>query len=410
MKVLLLNQFFHPDLSATAQIATDLAEDLAAAGLEVTALASRGTYLGGAVLPRRERHRGVDVVRVAATSLGKRTLLHRAVDYASFYATASLALATLPRHDVVVALTTPPLIAATGLVAQALKRSRLVCWVQDLYPEIAVAFGALREGSLAARAMRAISRRVLGRADAVVALGEAMRDRCVAAGAAPERTHVVPNWADAAAIRPVRHAANGLRAGLAAGAPFVAMYSGNMGRGHDVETLLDAARLLRAQDGIAFVFAGDGAKRPLVEAAARELPNVRLAPYQPRERLSESLSAADVHLVALSREVEGLAEPSKLYGIMAAGRPALYVGPERAEVARTLARADCGRRVANGDAPALAAAILALAEDPAARAEMGARARRALELEYQRPVATRRFHDVVVGLCREAAHRVVPAP
>jgi glycosyltransferase involved in cell wall biosynthesis len=410
MKVLLLNQFFHPDLSATAQIATDLAEDLAAAGLEVTALASRGSYLGGGTLPARERHRGVEIVRVAATSLGKRTLLHRAVDYASFYVTASVALATLPRHDVVIALTTPPLIAATGLVAKTLRRSRLVYWVQDLYPDIAVAVGALRERSLAVRAMRAVSRRVLRRADAVVALGEEMRDRCVAAGAARERTHVIPNWADAAAIRPVRHETNGLRDRIAGGARFVAMYSGNMGRGHDVETLLDAARLLRGRDGIAFVFAGDGAKRPLVEAAARELPNVRLAPYQPRERLSESLSAADVHLVALSREVEGLAEPSKLYGIMAAGRPALYVGPEGAEVARTIERAGCGRRVPNGDAPALAAAIAALAEDPRACSDMGERARRALETEYQRATATRRFRDVVVTLCGEAARGVAPAP
>ena len=230
MKVLLLNQFFHPDLSATAQIATDLAEDLAAAGLEVTALASRGTYLGGAALPRRERHRGVDVVRVAATSLGKRTLLHRAVDYASFYATASLALATLPRHDVVVALTTPPLIAATGLVAQALKRSRLVCWVQDLYPEIAVAFGALREGSLAARTMRGDLARGAraGRRRRRPRRGHArpLRRRRRRAGADPRHPELGGRGGDPARAPRRERAA---RRASRRGAPFVAMYSGNMG-------------------------------------------------------------------------------------------------------------------------------------------------------------------------------------
>jgi hypothetical protein len=144
MNVLLLNQFFHPDLSATSQLATELAEDLAAAGFGVTAVASRGTYLGGERLPRRDRLGGVDVVRIRATSLGKRTLLRRALDYGTFHAAAALALARLPRHDVVVALTTPPLVAATALAARALKGSRLVCWVQDLYPEVAVAMGALR--------------------------------------------------------------------------------------------------------------------------------------------------------------------------------------------------------------------------------------------------------------------------
>src|SRR6266568_2018861 len=184
MKLLVLNQFFHPDRSATSQLATDLAVDLAESGLEVTALASRGTYLGGTSLPPRDRHAGVEIVRVAATSLGKASILHRAVDYASFYVSAAAKLALLPRHDVVLALTTPPLIAAAALIPRATRGTRLVYWVQDLYPEIAVAFGALRPRSLSAWAMSAVSRAVLRRADAVVALGEEMRTRCIAAGAA----------------------------------------------------------------------------------------------------------------------------------------------------------------------------------------------------------------------------------
>ena len=131
MKVLLLNQFFYPDVSATAQIATDLAEDLASAGCDVTALASRGTYLGGRPLPAEDVHGDIRIVRAAAASFGKRTLMHRAADYLSFYASASIAIARLPRHDVVIALTMPPLIAAAGIWTKAHKGSRLVCWVQD---------------------------------------------------------------------------------------------------------------------------------------------------------------------------------------------------------------------------------------------------------------------------------------
>ncbi len=398
MKVLLLNQFFPPDLAPTGQMASELAEDLVAAGASVTALASRGTYLGGGALPRRERYRGIDVVRVRATSLGKRTLLHRGVDYASFYVTASAALLTLPRHDVVVTLTTPPLIAATGLLARTFKRSRLVCWIQDLYPEVAVAFGALRPGSLAARTMAAISRAVLRRADGVVALGEAMRARCIAAGARAERAVAIPNWADATAVRPVPHAENPLRRELAGDAKVLVMYSGNMGLAHDMATLLEAARLLGDRADLRFVFAGDGARRGEVEAAASRLPNVRLVAYQARERLSEWLSAGDLHLVTLSAEVEGLLEPSKLYGSMAAGRPALYVGPPGAEVARTIAAERCGAVLRNGDAAGLAGAIRELADDEPARSAMGARARAALVERYSRSVATGRFISLLQGM------------
>jgi glycosyltransferase involved in cell wall biosynthesis len=398
VKVLLLNQYFHPDLSATAQMLTDLAEDLAASGLEVTALATRGSYLGGGALPARDEHKGVAIRRLWATSLGKRSLVHRGLDYASFYASAALALATMPRQDVVVALTTPPLIAAAGLVARSLRGSRLVYWVQDLYPEVAVAFGVMSPGSPAARLMGAVSRAVLSRADAVVALGEAMRERCVAAGARPDRTAVIPNWADGAAVRPVPHEENPLRAELAGDARCLVMYSGNMGRGHDLGTLLEAARRLRHRRDVAFLFQGDGARRAEVERTAAGLSNLRLGPYQPRERLAASLSAGDLHLVSLDPPLGGLIEPSKLYGVMAAGRPALFVGPAGSEVARTLTREGCGAAFENGDAEGLSAAIAALADDPARREEMGRRAREALLARYDRRVATARFAELVRSL------------
>jgi colanic acid biosynthesis glycosyl transferase WcaI len=168
-----------------------------------------------------------------------------------------------------------------------------------------------------------------------------------------------------------------------------------MGRGHDIETLLGAARLLSPRQDITFIWIGDGAKRALVEAAARELPNVRLGAYQPRELLSESLSAADIHLVALAPELEGLIEPSKVYGIMAAGRPVLFVGPSRCEVARTIEREGCGCVIPNGNSAQLASVIAELAEDPRRREAMGSAGRQALGMRYTRKVATRAFIDVL---------------
>jgi glycosyltransferase involved in cell wall biosynthesis len=390
MKILLLNQYFPPDLAPTGQMAADLAEDLVAAGHSVSVLASRGSYLGGERLPDRSTWRGVEVHRVAATSLGKTTLVHRALDYASFYASAGFALSLMARHDVVIAMTTPPLIAAAGMAARR-KGSKFVYWVQDLYPEIAVAFGALSERAPTTRAMAAMSRKVMAASASVVVLGEAMKERAVQSGAAPDRIAIIPNWADGEVIQPVPLESNPLREDLTRGARFVVLYSGNIGRAHDVTTLVEAAKLLSRRSDIAFVFQGDGAKRAELALATRGLPNVRFAPYQPREKLSESLSAADLHLITLAPNVLGLLEPSKLYGVMAAGRPSVYVGPGRSEVVRTIREEKIGACVDNGDAAGLVEAILTRVAEPARGQEEGARARVAFDRSYSRPRRTAQF-------------------
>ncbi len=399
MKLLLLNQFFHPDHSATAQLATDLAEDLAAAGHQVTALASRGVYLGGAPLPARERHRGVEIVRVRATSLGKASLPRRLADYLTFLVAAAARALTLPRADVVVAMSTPPLVATVGALHHLLRGSRFVYWLQDVYPELAVEFGLVRRGGLAARAFDLVSRWILGRASAVVVLGEAMASRVEAKGVPRRRIHVVPNWADGGAIRPVAPEANAFRREQGLDGKRVVLYSGNMGRAHDLATVLGAARLLREEQDLVFLFVGDGARRAEVEAAARELPSIRLLPYQPRERLAESLSAGDLHVVTQDPATLGLVEPSKLYGILAAGRPVLFVGPAAAEVGATVLREGVGEVVAPGDPPAAAASILRLLGQAD---ELGPRARAAFEARYDRGRAVEVFEAVLRSVREEA--------
>jgi glycosyltransferase involved in cell wall biosynthesis len=397
MNILLLNQFFPPDLAPTGQMAADLAEDFAAAGHSVTVVTSQGDYLGGEKRDARSTWHGVDVHRVAATSLGKRTLAHRALDYGSFYASASWMLRRLAPPDILVAMTTPPLIAVAALSARH-KGTKLVYWVQDLYPDIAVAFGAIGESALHTRAMAAVSRRVMRASAQVVVLGEAMKEKAVDTGAPRDRVSVIPNWADGEVVRPIPHESNPLREHLAQGARFLVLYSGNIGRAHDMSTMVGAARKLADRTDIAFVFQGEGNKRAELELGTRGLPNVRFAPYQPRERLAQSLSAADVHLITLSPNVLGLLEPSKLYGIMAAGRPALYVGPDRSEVARTIAAERTGACLANGDVDGLVAAITLRASAPALCLDEGTRARQAFDRSYSRPHRTARFARILESL------------
>jgi glycosyltransferase involved in cell wall biosynthesis len=396
MKVLLLNQFFHPDLSATAQLATDLAEDLVRAGFEVTALAARGAYFGGGRLAGSEIHRGVRIERVRCSSLGKASTARRLLDYGTFFAAAAGRVLTGRRYDVVVAMSTPPLVAAIGGLRRALRGTRFVYWLQDVYPELAIELGVLGARSPSARLLGAASRWTLRRADAVVVLGDAMADRVRANGVAAERVHVLPNWADGAAVHPAPAEADAFRRAHGLDGKRVVLYSGNMGRAHDLRTILDAARLLRHRPEIAFVFAGGGAKRAEVEAAGRDLPSIHLLPYQPRERLGASLSSGELHVVTQEPFTVGLVEPSKLYGAMAAGRPVLYIGPPETETARTVAREGIGAVLPVGDAAAAAAAIEALLDSSA---ELGPRSRAAFEARYDRPMRTGQFANLLRSLC-----------
>ncbi|MBK9519309.1 MAG: glycosyltransferase family 4 protein [Anaeromyxobacter sp.] len=395
MKVLLLNQFFHPDHSATAQLATDLAEDLVLAGHQVTALAARGGYLGGERLPARELHRGVRIVRVHSTSLGKGSVPARLCDYTTFFCAAFIRALLLPRFDAVVAMSTPPLVATIGGALRTLKRTRFVYWLQDVYPELAVEFGVLGAGSLPARALDLASRATLKRADAVVVLGEAMGNLVEGKGVPPDRVHLLPNWSDGQAVRPVEAGSNEFRRRHGLDGKKVVLYSGNMGRGHDMRTLLDAARLLVGHPEVVFMFVGDGAKRAEVEAEARDLPSVRCLPYQPRSKLSESLSAGDIHVVSQDPGTLGLIEPSKIYGVMAVGRPMLYIGPATSEAACTVSRENIGEVVPCGDAPAAAAAILRLLRGGPA---LGTAARAAFERAYDRRLRTAAFELLLRSL------------
>ncbi len=174
MRVLMLNQYFHPDVAATAQLATDLAVDLARRGHHVTAIASARPYVGGAILPSVENYENVRIVRVAATGFGRETRLLRAVDYATFLISSLRPLLREECPDVVIALSTPPFIAALGLLARHLRNVRLIFWVMDVYPDVAVQLGVLRDKSLGTVLMRALAHAVLRRADDVIALDESM--------------------------------------------------------------------------------------------------------------------------------------------------------------------------------------------------------------------------------------------
>jgi glycosyltransferase involved in cell wall biosynthesis len=383
MHVVFFNRSFYPDTSATGQLLTDLAEDLVALhGCQVTVVTGVPLLPGGAAragaVPRRETYRGVQIVRTLGTTFSKRRFAGRAINYVTYFLSACWAGLRVRRPDIVVALTDPPIIGLAGWLTARRARAPLVMAYNDLFPEVAALLPDFHSETVN-RGLQAVNVFLCRAATRIVALGETMRQRLITnKGAAPEKTVVIPSWADTSAITPgSKHNAFAETHGLSD--RFVVMHSGNLGLSQGLEHLVDAARRLRDVPEIQVVFQGEGVKRAELQARAERLAlaNVTFLPFAPKERLGESFAAADLFVVSLQQGLAGYIVPSKLYGILAAGRPYVAAVEDDCEVAVITREWECGIVVPPGDAPALADRVLELFHDRATLERLGTNARAA---------------------------------
>lgn len=388
--LLFVNQHYWPDVAATGQMLTDLAEHLAAEGFDVHVLTGSAHYAGGDVAaPQTETRAGVTIHRVQTTAFGRGSHAGRLLDYLSFYVVVLARTVAGRRFDRVILLTTPPLLGTVGALARTLRGVRYGIWSMDLHPDAEEALGMLRAGRPLARALHVLNTWGYRRADFIVDLGRHMQARIAAKGVPAERLHTIPVWNSADEVQPAAQGASPMRAelGLAADT-FVVMYSGNAGLAHCFDEVVAAMTHLRDRPDIAFVFVGGGPRRREIEAAAAADPGLRVHQlgYVPREQLDDALALGDAHLLTLRTDMAGIAVPSKLFGIMAAGRPVLMVGPLASEPAEAIRTHDLGVVVEPGPdgGAALADAIVRLASDPDEVAAMGRRARAVFLETYER--------------------------
>jgi colanic acid biosynthesis glycosyl transferase WcaI len=378
-RVVFVNRFFYPDESATSRMLSDLAFRLAQRGIDVAVVTSRQLYENPhGQLPAQESVQGVSIHRIAAFTFGRARLLGRALDYLSFHVAAGLKLLSLLRAgDVVVAKTDPPLICVVTGLAARMRGARLVNWLQDLFPEVASALTPAVMPRLVHAGLMSLRDRSLRIAAMNVVIGKGMRQRLLERGIAADQIRVINNWADPQTIVPMPTHSSPIRKRLDLNDHFVIGYSGNLGRAHEFQTLLAAAKILK-DPRFAFLMTGGGVRSNELRAAVAQasLASFRFQGYQPAAMLSESLAAADVHLVSLLPSLEGLIVPSKVYGILAAGRPIVFIGDTRGEVANLLRDNDCGISVAVGAGRQLADALQALQADPERVRALGANARR----------------------------------
>jgi hypothetical protein len=341
MNILLLNQCFYPDVMATAQQLNDLAVGLVKEGHSVTVIASdRGYDDPSRRFARRETWNGVRIIRISSLTLGKQKRWHRAVNFASFLVSCTLRLLLSPRYDVVVALTSPPLISFLGALFVRIKGGKFFFWVMDLNPDEAVAAGWLKADSLSARVLSRLLRYSLIHAEQVIALDHFMKQRIVAKGIPEQRVTVLPPWAHDDSVKFDRQGRVEFREKHGLNESFLVMYAGNHSPCHPLNTLIEAARRLSDRRDIVFCFLGGGSEQAKVKefAALHGLENVRCWPYQPLDQLSGALSAADLHVVVMGDEFVGIVHPSKLYNILNIGCPFLYIGPPETHITELAAK------------------------------------------------------------------------
>lgn len=366
MRVLLLNQCFYPDHVATAQYLTDLAHGLKEAGHEVTVVASSRGYDDPTLrYPTFEKWEGMEIHRIWTPGLGKKAKWRRWVDFASFWLSATLILLKLPRFDVTVCLTSPPLISTLGTAVAVLKGGKVVPWVMDLNPDEAVAAGWLKQGGLAERVMTFCQNWSFRRAAKIIALDRFMAERLRAKEIPVDVIHTDPPWSHDDALQYDEAGRAIFRAEHGLADKFVVMYSGNHSPCHPLNSLLQAAKVLRSEPRFHFLFVGGGSEMAKVKSfrESEGLGNITTLPYQPLASLAGSLSAADLHVVVLGEPFVGMVHPCKIYNIMALGIPSLSIAPAECHLVDLGSRLPAGaaRFALPGDAGAVVEQIRAAA-------------------------------------------------
>jgi colanic acid biosynthesis glycosyl transferase WcaI len=403
MKLLVVCPHFAPDVAPTGEVMTSIVGELAARGHRLHVVTS---------LPWYKHHRidegwGGALARTEDTDWGWITRLHpfptdkanipaRAVAFGGFTGLATLAgLRPRLRPDAVLAMSPPLIIGIAGVLAARRWRVPFVFNIQDVFPDVAVEVGAITNPRVIAAA-ESLERRLYRASDAVTVLSDDLRANVAAklGDARPERVRVIPNFVDTAAVRPGPHE-NAYRREFGLEGRVVVMYAGNLGYSQPVGLLLEAAAALRDDERLVFVVNGGGSARGDLERQAAGLDNVRFVGMQPRERLTEVLAAADVHTVLLKRGLARSSVPSKMYSILAAGRPTVAAVDPGTEVARTLADADAGIAVPPEDAEALTGAIRRLVDDADERRRLGGNGRRWVE-QWLSPAAVAAAYEALV--------------
>lgn len=382
MQITFLNQFFWPDTAATGQLVGDVCRAIGAERARTTAICGGSGYgVQDTTAPPPSR-----ILRASLVPFSRSPLL-RLLSYGSFIAGSVWNSYRIKRPDIVVTLTTPPLLSVLGRMIKLMRGCQHYIWEMDVYPDIAVDLEVLARDSVLTSLVGLFADWSRRNADGIIVLGDDMKARLIARGIPEDRIFVAENWADGSEITPQPFPEG----------PFVVHYSGNFGLAHDVETIAGVIDRLRNDGRFQFVFAGGGPRREYLKKFCQDrgIENVAFRPYCSRRELGASLAEGHVGLVTQLPQTSGSVVPSKTYGIMAAGRPVLYIGPPDTTPAQNIRRYGCGWRIDPGDISGLVNLLKFLEADREAVRSAGIKSREAFEQHYDLPIGVQRIINIL---------------
>jgi colanic acid biosynthesis glycosyl transferase WcaI len=400
--VFVVSELYYPEETSTGYFLTKIAEGLATE-YSVTALCSQPTYSArGNCFPYREMYNGVRIQRCRSTAFDKDKLPLRLLNLITISISITLAaISQVRRNDCMLVVTNPPILPFLLFLAGRIRKAKYILLVHDVYPEVLIASGMVRQKGLLARLLVFLNKRLYNGASRVIVLGRDMQ-RLVAekSEGITERLLIIPNWADLDQIVPLQKSSNLLLKNLNLLSKFIIQYSGNMGRTHGLELLVEVAKRLNNRDDIHFLFIGWGAKRQSLQNAVSDnhLRNITLLPSQLRSELSNSLNACDVAIISFIPGMAGISVPSRMYNIMAAGKPIIAVADKDSELAMVVQEENIGWVVRPGHANELTEVILEAQANPGRLVEMGRRARKVAEDKYSFSKVLKDYFSLILTL------------
>ncbi len=404
MKFLVISQVFWPDTASTAQHLFDLAEELTEKGHAVTVYCSRYAYENNKMkFPLSENHLGIQIKRIHNTGFGKKYVVGRLIDFASFNFLLFFRLLLLKKksHDTVIGMTSPPLVSLLGVYLTRRKKMKFIYWVMDLQPELAIASGLVKKNSFLARLLERIGNHIIRNADAIIVLDKYMRDYILKRGGNKEHVYIVPIWPATKEKYEGSRMENPFRIENQFKERLVVMYSGNHSYIHPLDTLLDAILRLQNDPHFLFVFIGGGVRKKDVTAFAEEhgLKNIIQLPYQPRENIHLSLGASDVQVVIMGEAQVGFTHPNKIYGAMYLGKPVLYIGPDNSHITDILMGSEGNILVKHGQSNELVMKLLSFKlNDEVLNAQIGIKNQRKVETEFHPKELKARMVQIITSV------------
>lgn len=404
MNVLFFNRSFYPDIQATGQFLTELCEDLTEMGHHVTVIAGNSSFSLNSKnnkflsVVSKEKYKSIDVLRVAGTDLPKNFLLFRLVNlffYFFFAFTAGFMVGKKP--NIIVAQTDPPVMGLLGYFFSKFYSAKFVYACKDIYPDVGIVTGRLTNPFLNLL-LEKINLFSFIASHLITCLSEDMKNKIQEKGISSDKIIVIPDWADTKELYPVPASENYLRCEWNMEDFFTIMYSGNIGLTQKLEDVIEVANKLKENKKIMFYFVGDGASKINLQKMVQryDLENVRFYPYQPKGKLKYSLSAPDIHLITFQKGLAGIVVPSKIYGIMACGKPFLAWVDEESDVFSFAKQFGCGVTVKPGDIDGMVNAILWCLKNPSELQSMGQTSRKAAIDYFERKKITSRFDEMVI--------------